>query len=241
VESTGSLLAASAIEELRALDQQPLGGASGGSVARRRSDVIDQLVRGLFEPVAVEGLAVAALGGYGRRELTPASDIDLIFLYRRKDRTAAERTSAALLYPLWDAGLQVSHSVRTFQECRAEARDRLESLTALLSIRPIGGSIELVTGAWQEARSVARKWRSGFAADLERSRQDRGFRYGSVQRSLEPELKESLGGYRDLQLLGWINSALFQDDAVGPGHDSADLGELVAAELLSPLEANHLR
>ncbi|HEX2089951.1 MAG TPA: [protein-PII] uridylyltransferase, partial [Actinomycetota bacterium] len=151
---------------------------------------------------------VAAVGGYGRSELTPGSDIDLMFLFRGRNSEAARLASSAVLYPLWDGGFRVSHSARTVADCRAEARRRLDSLTALLSIRRLAGSAGLVAEASDAARGVVQKAPRKFLAQVEKSREERRTRFGSMSRALEPDLKESLGGHRDVQVLTWVVKAL---------------------------------
>ena len=204
-------------------------------MARRRTEIVDGLIRTLFEPFETERLAVAAVGGYGRRELTPASDVDLMFLFRGRNDEPARKASTAVLYPLWDAGFRVSHSVRTVSDCRREARLRLDSLTALLSARPLGGSAALVADAREAARQLVRKAESKFVADVRRSREERGTRFGSVPRTLEPDLKESLGGHRDIQALSWLRDAFIGS----AGAD--DVSDLEVAGLLASHEVAGVR
>ena len=149
-------------------------------------------------------VAVAAVGGFGRRELAPGSDVDLMFVHLTEGRTHKRHLVDAILYPLWDSGLPVSHSVRTPADCRAEAAARLESLTALLDARLLAGSIELVGQAREAATTTVGEDAEAFIEALRRSRQERGARFGSVGRMLEPDLKEGLGGLRDIQILRWL-------------------------------------
>jgi [protein-PII] uridylyltransferase len=123
------------------------------------------------------------------------------------DASAVDEMADAILYPLWDSGLQVSHAVRTPAECSAESTSRLESLTALLDARHLAGSQELVDHVREGAADVIRREPAAFVDDLRRSREDRDRRYGSVGRMLEPDLKEGLGGLRDIQILRWLAAA----------------------------------
>jgi [protein-PII] uridylyltransferase len=182
-------------------------------------------------------LAVAAVGGYGRRELTPGSDIDLAFLYRGRNASAARDASSAVLYPLWDAGFRVSYSVRTVAECRQEAQGHLDSLTALLNIRFLSGDRVLVGDARREARSVAEKPRGRFASEVARSRDQRAARFGSVGRMLEPDLKESLGGQRDAQVIGWFGAVLGEPADADLSDERAPLDTLQRIGVLSKNEA----
>jgi UTP:GlnB (protein PII) uridylyltransferase len=147
---------------------------------------------------------VAAVGGYGRQEQAPGSDVDLMFLHVVDGHSDVGRLVDAVLYPLWDSGLPVSHAVRTPAECRAEAAARLESLTALLEARVLAGSAELVHEARMAALEVLHQDSAGFVEALRRSRGEREARFGSVGRMLEPDLKEGLGGLRDIQVLRWL-------------------------------------
>ncbi|MDP8956675.1 MAG: [protein-PII] uridylyltransferase [Actinomycetota bacterium] len=233
--SDGAPLIAAASARLDALEQEPLTRSNGVSLANRRADIIDELVRSLFHPYGDGAVAVAAVGGYGRKELTPGSDIDLMFLFRGPDEDAARVASTAVLYPLWDAGFRVSHSVRTVDDCMAEARRRLDSLTALLSVRVVGGSGGVVADASDAVRSLVREAGREFLAQVEESREERRVRFGSLSRALEPDLKESLGGHRDVQTLSWIASAV----ADNRGRD--DLEGLESIGALGPHESSKIR
>ncbi|HEX2068930.1 MAG TPA: ACT domain-containing protein [Actinomycetota bacterium] len=205
-------------------------------MANRRSAIFDDLVRTLAEPFEKDALAVAAVGGYGRGELTPGSDIDLMFLFRGRNSEAARAASTAVLYPLWDAGFRVSHSVRTVADCRTEAGRRLDSLTALLSVRLLAGSAGLVVDAGEAARGIVRKAPGKFLGQVETSREERRGRFGSISRALEPDLKESVGGHRDIQVLSWIARTAGQS-----GHDVDDLEALTSAGFLAVNEMSKAR
>jgi [protein-PII] uridylyltransferase len=173
---------------------------------------------------------VAAVGGYGRRELVPGSDIDLLFLHGDAPNERIQGLVTAILYPLWDAGLHVSHAVRTPDECQSEGATSLESFTSLLDARVVVGWGEIVrnvrTSAQQEIRRGADKFRDA----LRRSREDRSRKFGSFGEQLEPDIKESLGGLRDIQMLRW-------DQAGAAGADAEDRP---ASESLEPDLLDHL-
>jgi [protein-PII] uridylyltransferase len=208
---------------LKALDRGPLAGRTGRDVARERSDAVDDALEALTGDVP-PSLAVAAVGGYGRRELLPGSDIDLMFLHSPEADPGLQQLVDAVLYPLWDSGLPVSHSVRTVAECRAESAARVESLTALLDGRPVAGSIELVGRAKEAAMDVISQDPRAFVEALDRSREDRRARFGSVGQMLEPDLKEALGGLRDIQVLRWMVRLTNRGEDTG-----APYGELPSA------------
>ena len=164
---------------------------------------MDEVIRALCGELP-SSIAVAAVGGYGRRELSPGSDVDLMFVHLPDGGTSTQQLVDEVLYPLWDSGLPVSHAVRTAADCEAEASVRLESLTALLDARPLAGSRELVEEAREAATKIAGADAEAFVETLRRSRQHRRSRFGSVGRMLEPDLKEGLGGLRDIQILQWL-------------------------------------
>ncbi len=148
-----------------------------------------------------------ALGGFGRGELAPASDIDLLIHH---DGTASDEVAALaerLFYPLWDAGLTVGHAVRTPDECALIAAERLDALTAMLDSRALAGDAT----AWDDTRGRLFAWvredPRGFAERLRGDAADRRERHGSVSFLLEPDLKEGTGGLRDVQALGWLGTA----------------------------------
>jgi UTP:GlnB (protein PII) uridylyltransferase len=173
-------------------------------------------------------LAVAAVGGYGRWEQTPGSDIDLMFLHGDEDPSRVRGLVDAVLYPLWDSGLPLSHAVRTIAECQAEAAARVESLTALLDAHHIAGSDDLLHEARLTAMEALSRDADTVVDSLRRSRDDRSRRFGSVGRMLEPDLKEGLGGLRDVQVVRWMARL------AGAGDDPVE--DVLAPPLLDALD-----
>jgi [protein-PII] uridylyltransferase len=175
-------------------------------------------------------VALVALGSYGRGELCPGSDIDVLLVHRLKGRRSAEivRTmTEQLWYPLWDAGFVTGHGARTVKESVALADDDLDALTALLEVRPIAGAADLAAELERKARELARR-RSGrvlpvLAAAVELRRQ----RPGAIAEMLEPDLKEGGGGLRDVQSLDWGGWALGE-----PGGTAA----WIERDLLTPAD-----
>jgi [protein-PII] uridylyltransferase len=192
--------------ELAALDAEPLADANGLDLARRRTEAVDAAIRALFAPLGAPGLALAALGGYGRRELTPGSDIDLLFLHSDLGEDVVRRAVDAVLYPLWDAGMRVSQAVRTVRECVAESQRALSTLTALLDVRVLEGSGELVEAARKAALDIARDDPRSFAGELLAEQVDRDRKYGALWRTVQPDLKVGVGGLRDVQVVRWVGA-----------------------------------
>ncbi len=197
------------LEELRALDRAYSPGHHGRWSANRRAELVDGCLRDLFAqggPPA--GVALVAVGGYGRSELAPASDIDLLILHVGLDLAEIEGLAERVLYPLWDSGLTVGHAVRTPEECLQIAAERLDAATAMLDARPLAGDEAL----WEETRARLLAWAREdprtFADRLQENARERRERHGSVSHLLEPDLKEGAGGLRDAHSLGWLGGVL---------------------------------
>ena len=184
---------------------------TGSAWCRAYAGLIDQWLAQLFaeamasEGVDPEGLCLVAVGGYGRRELAPGSDIDVMLLHdgRRNPRPVAER----LWYPIWERGLRLGHSVCTTREALRLAYDDLSTATTLLSTRHVAGDPEL-SGHLASAALIAWEGRSRhWLSELAASVTERHARVGEVAFLLEPDLKEGRGGLRDVQALGWAEAA----------------------------------
>ncbi len=195
-------------------------GATGGAVARGRAAIVDTMLARLFDnavdsytrtkgapPAAV---ALEALGGYGRGELSPWSDIDVMFLFPAKTKPAVakpfqEHLTQEILYVLWDCGLKVGHSTRTLDEVFAEARREIQSKTALLEARLIAGSTALHETFVQSYRSfyTDEDPKAYIAARLEDQAQRRA-KCGDTVFNQEPDIKNGVGGLRDYQNAVWM-------------------------------------
>lgn len=202
--------AARLAHELRALDRAYSPGRHGRWSARRRAELVDACLRGAYahsdDPRG--RVAVVAVGGYGRGELAPASDIDVLLLHEENDADGVAALAESLLYPLWDAGLTVGHAVRTPEDCLAFAAARLDASTAMLDARIVDGDRELFARARELVFGWVREDARGFAARLVEASQERADRYGSVSHLLEPDLKEGAGGLRDINALGWLGAVV---------------------------------
>jgi [protein-PII] uridylyltransferase len=204
-------------------------GLRGVDYCAAWSAAVDGWLAGLFAAATAEagsggGLALVAIGGYGRQELCPGSDLDLLLLHRgRRDRGELSRIAERLWYPVWDQGLKLGHAVRTVKEALALAGSDLNTATAQLDTRLIAGDAEL---AAELARRAGEQWRATGArwlAALSRSVAERHEAAGEVAFLLEPDLKEGRGGLRDVHALRWAEAArriLFEgdDEALAAAH-----------------------
>ncbi len=196
-------------------------GAPGRRSAVERSWLIDGLLAALFDvvtgrlyrvsnPTDAEHLAIAATGGYGRGELAPHSDIDLLFLYPYRRTAWHERVIEFFVYTLWDLGLKVGHAVRSSDEALKLARKDLTIRTALLDLRPIAGEAELVSTLERDfRRRLVRRSGRAFVEEKLAERDARHARMGDSRYVVEPNLKEGKGGLRDLHTLYWVTDYLY--------------------------------
>jgi [protein-PII] uridylyltransferase len=190
------------VRSLRALNRAYSSGHHGRWSARRRSDLVDQAVGELARSLP-DGVAVVALGGYGRRLLLPGSDVDLMVLHSERRSEPVREPAERMFYPLWDAGISLGHAVRTVEECLVEARSRIDVACSLLDARAVAGDRALPP---ELARRLLEELRTEGAAFLDRLRADAGGRherFAPVSMALEPDLKEGSGGLRDVHAIRW--------------------------------------
>jgi [protein-PII] uridylyltransferase len=174
-------------------------------------DFADRRLYGSANPSKGERLAVLAVGGYGREELAPGSDVDLLFLHPYKRTPHAEQMAEFLLLKLWDLGLKVGHAIRGVEESVKLAQGDLTIRTALLDARFLWGSRELFD---KHAAAFEREVVAGRGADFIEAklaeRDARHQRVGDSRFVLEPNVKEGKGGLRDLHTLLWIAKFLYR-------------------------------
>ncbi len=188
------------------------GVLSGRDFVRRLSGAMDDFVLNLAREKlgGNSDISLVALGGYGRRELCPFSDIDLMFLVpTNADQKTNERIES-FLYAIWDSGLKIGHSIRTVRDCVNMARDDLTVQTTLLDARRIGGPEELFD---KLQKSLLRERTDSriakyVSATLD-ARDRRHKRLGDTRYVLEPNIKEGKGGLRDVQSLFWIAETVY--------------------------------
>lgn len=171
---------------------------------RLRSNERDLLISSLFAASGAdsEKIAIAAVGSFGRGELAPGSDLDIVILHNGS--FSQERLSEivnSILYPLWDKKIKVDHSVRTRNEVRDALSEDLKVAMGLLDIRLICGSADLVAEIQSIALATWREESDRYLPELEKTLEERYERNGELAYLLEPDLKESRGGLRDITAL----------------------------------------
>ena len=171
-----------------------------------RSQLVDGVLLEIWKDFDLPtSAALVAVGGYGREELFPCSDVDLLFLLESPpDEQLGERLTQ-MISLIWDVGLEIGHSVRTVDECLDEAGRDVTVMTNLLEARLIGGNGRLFERFTTSLRSHLNPGQFFKAKCLEQ--EQRYTRHADTPYSLEPNCKESPGGLRDLQLIGWISRA----------------------------------
>lgn len=175
-------------------------------------------------------IALVAVGGYGRGELHPASDVDLMFLLEKNNSDSLKNFVETLLRFLWDIGVDVGHSVRTLKDCVVEAKKDITVATNLMEARLLHGDPELL--AKMSARTGPEKiWPSKkfFAAKWQEQIQ-RHHHYDDTAYNLEPNVKEGPGGLRDIQMISWVTQRQFATKSI---HDLVDHGFLTDDEYRS--------
>ncbi len=222
----------------------------GLELASAQSFLTDQILRLAFDattqhlyrhdnPSAAERICLAAVGGYGRAEMAPFSDVDIMFLCPLRSTAWVEQVVEAILYILWDLGLKVGHSTRTPDEMIRMAKSDLSVKTSLLEARYLWGDQPL----YDEARArFAKEIVNGQARDFITTklveRDERHKRMGDSRYVVEPNLKDGKGGLRDLQTLFWIGKFAMQ---VQTSAELVDKGLFTPAEYRQFQRAqNHL-
>lgn len=194
-----------------------------------RAEFVDQVVVAIWQKLVAEHdktLALVAVGGYGRGELHPGSDVDLLILSKRNARKSGERI-AGFLTTLWDIGLEIGHSTRTVTECRDAAKGDLGIATTLMESRLLAGPLALYDKMCG-AVAPPKIWpsRAFFEAKL-KEQQARHLSYDDTAYNLEPNIKGSPGGLRDIQIIVWVTRRHFGTD---------DLASLVDKGFVTPAQ-----
>ncbi|MBU1039805.1 MAG: nucleotidyltransferase domain-containing protein, partial [Proteobacteria bacterium] len=213
-EHTGPVLPPSAIalrqgraslaEAARAGDLKGFPAAASSLMDAYFRDRLAELAQEAAPPDAPP-YALVAVGGYGRGELCPASDVDVLVLYEGAVPQSAEELSRGLFHPLWDIGLDLGHGVRALPDGLALAREDTQVLTSLLDIRLIAGSEAVLARFRQEfSQKVLAQAAEPFGQWVLAHNAQRRAEYGDSSGLLEPELKNGLGGLRDVHQIHWL-------------------------------------
>ncbi|HYM03214.1 MAG TPA: [protein-PII] uridylyltransferase, partial [Stellaceae bacterium] len=239
-KAVAEILRAALLKGRAEIRQRFEGSATGTETVRELSFLMDQLIRTLYDfvgshvyplanPTEGERLSVIAVGGYGRGELAPHSDIDLLFLLPYKPTPHSEQLVEYLLYTLWDLGLKVGQATRSIDETLRQAKADMTIRTAVLEARYIWGDQQLFLDLKRRFESEIIK---GTAAEFVRAklaeRDQRHTRLGDSRYVVEPNIKEGKGGLRDLHTLFWIAKYSYRVD---------DVEKLVELNVLSAKEA----
>jgi [protein-PII] uridylyltransferase len=214
--------------------QRFLAGESVLTLVRARSDLVDSVLTHLWQQHAPDCVGIAALiavGGYGRAELHPASDVDIMVLLPKKLPNACKSQIGDFVTSLWDVGLEIGHSVRTVKQCRDEAKADLTVATTMMESRLIDGPDDLYA-EMQVVISPKKIWPSAVFFEEKRKEQiARHHRYDDSAYNLEPNVKGSPGGLRDIQMVGWVAKRYFNVET---------FEELVPHKFLTPGQVQRL-
>ncbi len=208
-------------------------GESVVELVQARSAVIDDVLIRLWNDTVLDcDAALVAVGGYGRGELHPFSDIDVLLLLPESLGPGHEEVLSAFIALLWDIGLEVGHSVRTVAQCFDEASTDISVATTLMESRLLTGPDELFA-AMQEIIQPDRMWPSAvFFEEKLKEQISRHHRYHDTAYNLEPNVKGSPGGLRDIQMIAWVAKRHF---------GASTLAELVDHKFLTPGQLQRLR
>ena len=208
---------------------------AGAVLLERFTATLDRLVVGAWEaitrPYPTLQLALVAVGGYGRRELHPYSDIDIMLVCER-ETPEVRSVAASFLRLLWDAGLTVGYSIRTPAECARECRKDLSTATNVLESRQLAGDFDLFEKALRNSTAPAVWPPHKFLLGKLAEQQSRYRRYDDTAYNLEPNVKEGPGGLRDLQMIAWVAHRVY---------GSLNLHDLVRLDILKAQEYQRLK
>ena len=216
----------------------------GMDFCRAYTAVIDDYLAELFwQAVKAKGsrlevtgkdIALVALGGYGRGEMCPHSDLDIQLIYGNDYRADIEGVAKELWYPLWNDKLKLGHSVGSYNDITLLARHELNTATTLLSLRHVAGDPKLTQRLRNKALRIwysrAAHWLDELLADA----QSRHNQFGSVAYTLEPNLKQGAGGLRDTQLMCWGLAGMLRQPPFGAEGSADGAGEGESANASSP-------
>ena len=223
-------------EKIRSLNQ---GGASGADTVRFISEMVDTLLRVMWDQVEMTMpneanlVALVAVGGYGRMELCPQSDIDLLILTSEKPSKHEKEQAETIVRNLWDYGFVLGHSVRSLSQCEDASTKDPETWTSFLNERFVAGNHDLYRKFVKLMGKPLFPWRTSALIEAKiKEREHRKGQLGSLVQLLEPNLKEGIGCLRDVHSMMWIAKVK---------HDCDNFGDLVREGLITPQELEDVR
>ncbi|MBK1703861.1 [protein-PII] uridylyltransferase [Halochromatium glycolicum] len=214
-------------------------GVPVSQLLEARSRVVDMLLRCAWQRIIPDpdAGAMVAVGGYGREELHPASDIDLLILVEAEQIETLQSALTDLVTFLWDIGIELGHSVRTLDECVAAASDDLTVISNLIEARFITGRQSLFDRL-QRAIGPDHIWPTNRFFEAKIAEQHKRWRrYGDTAYNLEPNIKENPGGLRDIQMISWVTKRHFGSDSL---HELVEHGFLTESEHLALIDGRAL-
>jgi len=226
-------------EHLQRISRLNRDGASGLEIVRFISEMVDTLLRALWDhlemsvPNEANLVALIAVGGYGRMELCPKSDIDLLILTSEKPSAEEIFQAETVVRSLWDFGFIVGHSVRSLGQCKEAAATDPETYTSFLNERFVAGNHQLYRKFVKLMDRKLFPWRVSKLVEAKIAERDQRIqRVGTLVQMLEPDLKEGMGCLRDVHSMMWIAKVK---------HNCDNLGDLVREGLINPQEQEDLR
>ena len=217
------------------LERRFRDGESVVALVHDRARIVDDILRDIWRsqaPELVDSVALVAVGGYGRGELHPHSDVDVMLLLPDDFDPQGNEQLSSFVTALWDVGLELGHSVRTVEQCRAEAEADLTVTTTLMEARLLDGPADLFR-EMEAAVGPECIWPPDRFFEEKRKEQiARHHRYDDTAYKLEPNVKGSPGGLRDIQMIGWVAKRNF---------GCSTLRELVDHDFLTPGQLRRLQ
>ncbi len=190
---------------LEKLKQGFFDGWNSRALVNKQAKLVDRLLSHAWQSkISIEQTSLLAVGGYGRGELCPSSDVDIMLLHKKSLSDNEKSQIENFLVMLWDIGLEVGHSVRTVKDCVVESKQDVTVITNIMESRMIAGNAELYD-SMRKAIGPEKIWKPHkfFEAKLE-EQQNRHGKYNNSEYKLEPNVKEGPGGLRDIQIIGWV-------------------------------------
>jgi [protein-PII] uridylyltransferase len=222
------------------LKQLYINGLPVEEVVQGRALLIDRVMTSVFDQLfanSSQPVTLIAVGGYGRGELHPCSDIDLMLLLQEQENSQTRETIEKFIMMLWDAHLEIGHSVRTLKECVEEAGNDITVATNIMEARLLAGD-KAIFEEMIDQTGPDKIWddRSFFRAKLDEQIQRNG-KFNDTAFNLEPNFKEGHGGLRDIQMIGWVAKRHFGTSNLS---DLLDRGFLREEELQTLRDGQHL-